>query len=62
MGLSLGGAAPLDQHQLQQLKKLCDRYPPALVSEHLAWAGDDQQFMAVLLLVAYTTATLNHVA
>lgn len=66
VGLSLGGAAPLDQQHLQQLKRLCDRHPPALVSEHLAWAGDGQQFMADLLPVAYTTATLartlDHVA
>ncbi len=59
VGLSLGGAAPLNPQHLQKLKQLCDRYSPALVSEHLAWAGDGQQFLADLLPVAYTTDTLN---
>lgn len=66
VGLSLGGAAPLNTRHLQQLKRLCERYPPALVSEHLAWAGDGQQFLADLLPIAYTSATLertvDHVA
>lgn len=66
VGLSLGGAAPLNTQHLQQLKRLCERYPPALVSEHLAWAGDGHQFLGDLLPIAYTSATLartvDHVA
>ena len=59
VGLSVGGAAPLDAAHLAQLRHLCERHPPALVSEHLAWAGDSEQFLADLLPIAYTPEVLN---
>ena len=59
VGLSVGGAAPLDAAHLAQLRRLCERHPPVLVSEHLAWAGDSEQFLADLLPIAYTPEVLN---
>lgn len=38
VGLSLAGAESLDRDQLAALKRLVDRFEPALVSEHLAWS------------------------
>src|SRR5262245_18414424 len=36
VGLSIGGAGPLDRDHLARLKTLLARYQPALFSEHLA--------------------------
>ena len=38
VGLSIGAAAPLDVRHLIRLRRLIDRYQPALFSEHLAWS------------------------
>lgn len=58
VGLSLGGAAALDPDHLRRLKALCDRYQPAAVSEHLAWAGEGGLFLGDLLPLPYTPETL----
>lgn len=62
VGLSLGGIEPLDTEHLQRLRRLCDRYQPTLVSEHLAWSGHAGQYLGDLLPVAYTDATLRRIA
>lgn len=61
VGLNLGGAAPLSLTHLQRLKRLIDRYQPALFSEHLAWTAVDRGYLNDLLPVSYTKATLKHV-
>ncbi|HBM90144.1 MAG TPA: hypothetical protein DD437_16470, partial [Rhodobiaceae bacterium] len=38
VGMSLGGVDPLDDDHLSRFASLVERYQPALVSEHLAWA------------------------
>src|SRR3954463_1541740 len=38
VGLSLSGDAPPDAGHLSALKRLVERFQPALVSEHLAWS------------------------
>lgn len=38
VGLSLAGAAKPDDEHLGKLRRLIDRFEPALVSEHLAWS------------------------
>src|SRR3712207_951870 len=38
VGLSLAGAEEPDREHLAALKRLCDRFEPFLVSEHLAWS------------------------
>jgi uncharacterized protein (UPF0276 family) len=62
VGLSIGGATPLDQAHLARLRKLCDRYEPGLVSEHLAWSTHEGIFFNDLLPLPYTVATLARVA
>ncbi len=59
VGLSLGGAEPLNQAHLSKLKALVDRIEPALVSEHLAWVGIGGVFLNDLLPVPYTEEALS---
>jgi uncharacterized protein (UPF0276 family) len=62
VGLSIGGAGPLDENHLQRLKALIDRYEPGLFSEHLAWSTHDGAYLNDLLPLPYTAETLMHVA
>lgn len=57
VGLSIGGAAPLDIQHLDRLKKLVDRYQPHLFSEHLAWSTHTAGYVNDLLALPYTTET-----
>lgn len=59
VGLSLGSDAPPDVHHLQRLKTLVDRYQPAQVSEHLAWANHGGVFLDDLLPLPLTRDTLE---
>jgi uncharacterized protein (UPF0276 family) len=61
VGLSIGGARRLDRDHLFRLKELDRRYQPALFSEHLAWSSHNETFLADLLPLPYTTATLARV-
>jgi len=61
VGLSIGGAQPLDSAHLQRLKQLCDRYQPHSVSEHLAWSTHEGAFFNDLLPLPYTEQTLESV-
>ncbi len=62
IGLSIGGAAPLDRAHLARLKHLCDWLQPVSFSEHLAWSTHDSHFLNDLLPLPYTSATLTRVA
>lgn len=62
VGLSLGGVDPLDLQHLRRLKRLCERYAPTLVSEHLAWCTHAGRYLGDLLPVPYNEATLQSVA
>lgn len=62
VGLSLGSVDPLDRAHLAQLRRLIDRYEPALVSEHLSWSSIDGRFTNDLLPLPYTEEALRHVA
>lgn len=57
VGLSIGGAAPLDIQHLDRLKKLVDRYQPHLFSEHLAWSTHTAGYVNDLLALPYTAET-----
>ena len=59
VGLSLGGADPLDRDHLNRLAALMHRYEPASFSEHLAWSRHGHVFFNDLLPVAYDPATLK---
>lgn len=60
VGLSIGGAKPLDRDHLGRLRALIDRYQPGMFSEHLAWSTHDA-FLNDLLPVPYTDETLSRV-
>jgi len=59
VGLSIGGAGPLDKDHLGRLRALIDRYQPALFSEHLAWSSHDTVYLNDLLPLPYTEETLE---
>jgi uncharacterized protein (UPF0276 family) len=61
VGLSIGGAAPLDRAHLARLKALCDRYRPESFSEHLAWSSHGEVFYNDLLPLPYTDETLARI-
>lgn len=61
VGLSIGGARPLDREHLRRLRLLNERYAPGLFSEHLAWSTHDGAYLADLLPLPYTADTLSRV-
>jgi uncharacterized protein (UPF0276 family) len=61
VGLSIGGAGPLDAGHLSRLRAIADRYQPALFSEHLAWSSHDTVYLNDLLPLPYTQDTLDRV-
>lgn len=62
VGLSLGSTDPIDRTHLAKLKRLVDRFQPALVSEHLCWVGVGGRFVNDLLPLPYTEESLAHVS
>ncbi|WP_299373331.1 DUF692 domain-containing protein [uncultured Tateyamaria sp.] len=62
VGLSIGGAGPLDPDHLNRLKHLVDWLEPQSFSEHLAWSTHGAEFLDDLLPLPYTTDTLTCVA
>lgn len=62
VGLSIGGAGPLDADHLNRLAILCDRYQPESFSEHLAWSSHGTAFLDDLLPLPYTDETLRIVS
>lgn len=62
VGLSIGGAQPLDKAHLKRLADLVRRYQPGLFSEHLAWSTHDAGFLNDLLPAPYTSETLAWVS
>jgi uncharacterized protein len=61
VGLSIGGAGPLNGQHLLRLKRLCDRYQPESFSEHLAWSSHNDGYLNDLLPLPYTAQTLGTV-
>lgn len=61
VGLSIGGAGPIDDVHLARLKAVCDRYQPGLVSEHLAWSTHEGTYLNDLLPVPYNSESLQRV-
>ena len=59
VGLSLGSARGVDRAHLDRLKLLCDRFQPAMVSEHLAWCVGDGIYLNDLLPVPYDEEALT---
>lgn len=61
VGLSIGGAGPLDEAHLDRLAVLLDRYQPESFSEHLAWSSHNDIFFNDLLPAPYDATTLTRV-
>ena len=59
VGLSLGGGEPLNKNHLADLKRLVDRFNPAMVSEHIAWSAHEGLYMADLLPTPMTKTSLS---
>lgn len=59
VGMSLAGAADPDPQHLAALRRLVDRFQPAIVSEHLAWSRLDGRCFPDLLPVPRTDEALN---
>jgi len=62
VGMSLAGAAHPDPDHLAALRRLVDRFEPALVSEHLAWSRLDGRCFPDLLPVPRTNEVLSRLA
>jgi uncharacterized protein len=62
VGLSLGGGANLDKAHLERVRRLIDRYQPAIFSEHLAWSSHEGRYFNDLLPFPYAHETLLSVA
>jgi len=62
VGMSLAGATDPDPDHLAALKRLVDRFEPALVSEHLAWSRLDGRCFPDLLPVPRTNEVLKRLA
>ena len=61
VGLSIGGAGPLDRDHLARLAALVKRYEPQSVSEHLAWSTHAGFGFPDLLPLPLTEETLARV-
>src|SRR5262245_4766630 len=62
VGLSLGSANGIDREHLARLARVCERFEPDLVSEHLAWSVADGAYLNDLLPLRYDLAALAIVA
>jgi uncharacterized protein (UPF0276 family) len=60
VGLSLGSADGLNHDDLEKIAALCDRYQPAMVSDHLSWSGNAHDRYPDLLPIPYTQECLDH--
>jgi uncharacterized protein (UPF0276 family) len=58
VGLSLGGAEPIDTAHLDRLRGLVELADPFLVSEHIAWCRMDGVYLNDLLPLPYTEEAL----
>ena len=59
VGLSLGSVDPIDRRHLENLKRIVDRFEPALVSEHLSWGSVRGRHFNDLLPLPYTEEALR---
>lgn len=62
VGLSLGDPDGCDRGELERLARLCERYEPGMVSDHLSWSSLAGERVPDLLPVPMTTAALDHLA
>lgn len=60
VGLSLGSANGLNEHDLEKLAALNEIYAPAVISDHLSFSGNAHDRFADLLPIPYTYESLDH--
>jgi uncharacterized protein len=58
VGLSLGGTSRLDAAHLERLRRLVKRIEPVLLSEHVAWTGQEGLYLNDLLPLPWTEEAL----
>lgn len=61
VGLSLGSVEPPKAEHLKHLARLCDRFKPSLVSDHLSWSASGNAHLNDLLPLPYTRESLSFV-
>lgn len=59
VGLSLGSASGLDPKHLQDIKNLCNKFKPFLLSDHLSWSASKKGVSNDLLPIPYTKKSLE---
>lgn len=59
VGLSLGSAEGLSSRHLDRLAAICDRFEPAVVSEHVSWSIVDDVYLGDLLPLPMTEEALD---
>jgi uncharacterized protein (UPF0276 family) len=62
VGLSLGSIDVLDREHLRRIRRLVNRFEPALVSEHVSWGSVGGVHLNDLLPLPYTWEALRHLA
>jgi len=62
VGISIGSAAGIDRHHLKRFRGLVDRLDPFLVSGHLAWSTNGNEYLNDLLPLPFTDEALELVA
>jgi uncharacterized protein len=60
VGLSLGSADGVNNADLDDLTKLCARYDPQSISDHISFSGNSDDRLPDLLPIPYTNAALDH--
>jgi uncharacterized protein len=61
VSLSIGSVDPLSAQYLAELRVLCDRIEPAMVSDHLCWGSHGGRYAHDLLPLPFTEEALAHV-
>jgi uncharacterized protein len=62
VGLSLGSADTPEPAHLARIRRLADRFAPALLSEHIAWSIESGHYLNDLFPIPYTEEALGIVA
>ena len=59
VGISIGSAGGIDRLHLKRIRDLADRIDPILVSGHLAWSTQGNEYLNDLLPLPYNEETLR---
>lgn len=62
VGFNLGSVDPFDRTRARQVRRLCEQFAPAWVSDHLAWTGAHGRLLHDLLPLPRNWGVVRHVA